>query len=771
MKKQLLFMCALCLSAAQAWAQPALPVQGNGAPQWQVASHAGQRVETPLETNTLCPMPLARAGEGVRPLAPPAPMQKATAPSLSVAWSEAAFPMTCPGMVVPAFPWSGDYSVTLTVANAGSDFSDGLFLALCRVEGDQYVPYHLSDTVPVTLRQGETKQLTFTGQVGTDVPIGGQYYLILVQADGEGTIWDYYPYYAYVLYPLTVLSEGTSLPASINMDEDYTATVRLRNDGNADVRTDALYLSLLGATDSRSIGSVSAVTIPHGGTAEVEIPLSVYDWLGANCLLGVCYFADNMLYPVGFDNGDAARPVTVYGYDLVLASDNELPATIHQHATDTLTVHLLNRGNRDFLGYVVMALADDASGNYFYYMSYAEGYGGLVEAGGEAYMDIPYNISNDVAPGSYYLMIYAGETMLYPIPAADDPARVSYPVEVVYQPGPQLTVLYGESSFPAEVVQGSTFEVSLAIANTGEAAYEGEVWLTLNEVTGASRHTFDSIPVTIPVNDTVHVPFALTADIDLPRPRAETLYWYVSRSLGGGLSESIAFDDLTWPSPASTTFQPNPELQPVLTWVESQSAWPQTLTVGQRYTPSMQVKNAGKDFEGDLMFALVGLRVDEMAGVAYYEVRDHSPLVHVSIPRDGGQTVTFDYTVSDSVPAGNDYYIGLYQVADGEHHALYTDEGGAFMPVSVLPGEASGMPSPGDEAFALYPNPATDRMTVTALSGIGRVRLYSSCGTLVLDEPCDGLTHDLDLGTLPPGIYLLQATMPEGIRTGRVVKR
>ena len=73
MKKQLLFMCALCLSVAQAWAQPALPVQGNGTPQWQVASHAGQRVETLLETNTLRPIPLARAGEGVRPLAPPAP--------------------------------------------------------------------------------------------------------------------------------------------------------------------------------------------------------------------------------------------------------------------------------------------------------------------------------------------------------------------------------------------------------------------------------------------------------------------------------------------------------------------------------------------------------------------------------------------------------------------------------------------------------------------------------------------------------------------------
>ena len=458
------------------------------------------------------------------------------------------------------------------------------------------------------------------------------------------------------------------------------------------------------------------------------------------------------------------------GYDLALASDNDLPATINQHETDTLTVHLLNRGDRDFFGYVAMALAD-ANGNRMY-LSYAEGYGGLVEAGGEARMDIPYNISNYVAPGSYYLMIYAGETMMYVVPAADDPTQVLYPVEVVYQPGPQLTVLYGESSFPAEVVQNSTFEVTLAIANTGEAAYEGEVWLTLNEVSGASRHTFDSIPVTIPANDTVHVPFALTADIDLPQLRAETLYWYVNRSLGGGLSESIAFDDLTWPSPASTTFQPNPELQPVLTWVESQSSWPQSLTVGQRYTPSMQVKNAGKDFEGDLMFALVGLRVDEMAGVAYYEVRDHSPLVHVSIPRDGGQTVTFDYTVSDSIAPGQDYYIGLYQVADGEHHVLYTDEGGAFMPVSVLPGETSGMQQPGDEAFTLYPNPATDRMTVTASSGIGRVRLYSPCGTLVLDEPCDGhVTHDLRLGTLPSGIYLLQATTPEGIRTGRVVKR
>ena len=637
MKKQLLFMCALCMSAVQAWAQPARAV------------HPPVKAEKLHRISPWMPGDVAWQGSSARQAADSRAGESDTL--LSVVWEESAFPITLPNTVppytpAPAFPWSGDYAATLTIVNEGSDFSGDLQIMLYRYRWNAGgEASHRSDATRVTLPRGATQRVTFTGRIEGSLPIDYIYTVQLIEQGGK--VLDTKPYRASVVYPLAVVAEGTMLPRSMDFGEEHVYTVRLRNEGNLDVSTNIVLQFLdLETKGLAGHGDMVAATIPRGGTADVPIHVSRGSNVNSLCegssyQMEVGFVEDRTLYPVAFEDDSTGHVVEVHGYDLVLANDTKLPATIRQHTTDTLSLHLLNRGDRDFNGYMAVILVD-ADGNPLH-MAYPEGYRAQVAAGEEACLDIRYNI-RDADPGNYYLMIAVGEnTPLYGIPTEDNPTFIGYPVEVVYQPGPQLTVLYGQSSFPAEVVQNHGFEVTLAIANTGEAAYEGEVWLELCEEVGVSRHSFDTIPVILPTNDTVNMPFALTADIDLPGQMAETLYWRVGCSLGGGLSETIAFDDPAWPSPASTI---------------------------------------------------------------------------------------------------------------------------------VLLGEKSSLPSPGDGAFSLYPNPATDRLTVTAPSGIGRVRLYSPCGTLVLDEPCGGhATHDLRLGTLPPGIYLLQATTPEGIRTGRVVKR
>ena len=78
--------------------------------------------------------------------------------------------------------------------------------------------------------------------------------------------------------------------------------------------------------------------------------------------------------------------------------------------------------------------------------------------------------------------------------------------------------------------------------------------------------------------------------------------------------------------------------------------------------------------------------------------------------------------------------------------------------------------------FSMYPNPATEKLTVNPqqeLSSTARITIYSSDGRMISESawnPTDGQKQEVNIGSLPSGIYFLQITDGNRIAKNKFVK-
>jgi hypothetical protein len=93
--------------------------------------------------------------------------------------------------------------------------------------------------------------------------------------------------------------------------------------------------------------------------------------------------------------------------------------------------------------------------------------------------------------------------------------------------------------------------------------------------------------------------------------------------------------------------------------------------------------------------------------------------------------------------------------------AIENCEGGGDEPTtSVASGVLSGV--------ALYPNPASDVVTLTGLTGGETVDLISVSGSILLSRKAAGSTETIDVATLPSGIYYVQVAKGKARKTLKV---
>jgi len=74
------------------------------------------------------------------------------------------------------------------------------------------------------------------------------------------------------------------------------------------------------------------------------------------------------------------------------------------------------------------------------------------------------------------------------------------------------------------------------------------------------------------------------------------------------------------------------------------------------------------------------------------------------------------------------------------------------------------------EDITVYPNPVKERFTLSSQTKISNIKLYSSVGSLVLDQNIGRMDADIDLSQLNSGVYLLEATLDGKISTTKIVK-
>lgn len=92
----------------------------------------------------------------------------------------------------------------------------------------------------------------------------------------------------------------------------------------------------------------------------------------------------------------------------------------------------------------------------------------------------------------------------------------------------------------------------------------------------------------------------------------------------------------------------------------------------------------------------------------------------------------------------------------------------------LMPCWPTGIPNePAKRELHVYPNPVTDKLTVSfnLHNGYSNVSLYNAVGALIYNNASKQPIHIIDMSGLPQGVYLLKIRSGETIRSERIIKQ
>ena len=178
----------------------------------------------------------------------------------------------------------------------------------------------------------------------------------------------------------------------------------------------------------------------------------------------------------------------------------------------------------------------------------------------------------------------------------------------------------------------------------------------------------------------------------------------------------------------------------------------------------------GSDGEAVAFNSLNGL-IYRYGGGQLFQSIDPSNGTVTDIFLSGGTPTDFAHAL---VHNGSSFYFAagftLYQVSqNGTLNMLSTINGSPVGYKGLVSVDAVSVAErTRAEAPAMYPNPATDRITLSLDNGrMERIRVRDAAGALVLDLGVNGLQrHELDVRELPAGLYTVELQDGELVRTG-----
>jgi len=74
----------------------------------------------------------------------------------------------------------------------------------------------------------------------------------------------------------------------------------------------------------------------------------------------------------------------------------------------------------------------------------------------------------------------------------------------------------------------------------------------------------------------------------------------------------------------------------------------------------------------------------------------------------------------------------------------------------------SGLVEPVNTDIAVYPNPASDKVNISGLSGPAVAGIFNAHGKLILTRHMEGPTMEMDLSELSAGFYILRVKTNRG---------
>lgn len=398
------------------------------------------------------------------------------------------YPTSVPGYeTTPAFLWGTDYTLTTTMSVMGADFTGQLYAILMRLNeaGTQYDLYHISEPLNVSLTMGETQQLTFSGHMNSNLE-PGQYIFAFMDANykiirsEQGNL-----FYTYVIYPLEIQTDGSTIPDIIKQHKDESIVLNIRNTGGSTV-DDYLYMAFENPeTGQIKTMSYAHMEIPVDGTFGVTIPYNAGDYPAGEANLCFGYISNNNIYCIPFmPEGDIYHSVTIEANEgpklSYIAAQSTLPREVVQNHPFTAEVVLRNDG-ADFAQNVYFALVN-GEGSIMYLgtpepVTLQRGETKAVTLGGVMNMEL-----TQPRPVAYFIYIlYSNASGLQTI-VPDDGLLNDL---LIVHPDPRthavLSWLTADTQLPDAFVAGQSHALSLPVANTGKADYTGEVGIILTQ--------------------------------------------------------------------------------------------------------------------------------------------------------------------------------------------------------------------------------------------------------------------------------------------------
>jgi hypothetical protein len=83
--------------------------------------------------------------------------------------------------------------------------------------------------------------------------------------------------------------------------------------------------------------------------------------------------------------------------------------------------------------------------------------------------------------------------------------------------------------------------------------------------------------------------------------------------------------------------------------------------------------------------------------------------------------------------------------------------------------DCNGIADTPETAIAVYPNPASSRLTIGGVEGKGMAELVNAAGKTVLSRQINGNLAEIDVSALPRGHYFLRLHTSQSIVTHKVI--
>jgi hypothetical protein len=173
-----------------------------------------------------------------------------------------------------------------------------------------------------------------------------------------------------------------------------------------------------------------------------------------------------------------------------------------------------------------------------------------------------------------------------------------------------------------------------------------------------------------------------------------------------------------------------------------------------------KIKNAGGLFSNNIKASILDADSNEVCTREIFQIIDQNE----------SQAATFTDGLGKCTP-GKSYILQLAALDDSDNSVVLQPYEFNNIKFTVKADVPSAISSVGTSANSIFPNPASDVVTVRNASSILGIKVYSVTGSLVLFQNMSGVNSvTLNVASLPAGSYLVRVATSAGITVQRFIK-